>query len=233
MDRIKNREKKFTRELDLVEMVKSSWSSVFFPKDKLMIFQEFESTHGIADLVYINLPKEWKNKLSISKVNPGWAYLFYSIGSRSFDLNEITRKSGCTEIYAKKVLKDLEISGFLKKLNNGNWKLIESIKPIAKEIMSIECKLKDWKSALSQAIRYQDFSHSSWVVLDHHVKDLLHKNLKEFEKFNIGLVVASPSGKYDLLYKAKKQEPKHISSFWFANSVVAKNLSTNYLINSL
>lgn len=225
---------RFGRELDLVETVKSCGYNYIFakPSKKIAVIKEFVSTHGIADLVFLDLPSSWERRLHLAQVNPGWAYIFVLIGRKSFDVSELVKLGGCTTAYSKKVIRDLESVGFIRRLKNGKFKVANEIVPVANQITSIECKLKDWKRALSQAIRYQDFSHTSWVVLDASSKNNVNKNIAQFEKFNIGLAIADSIGNFEVLNSPRKSEPKHISSYWFANSIAAKGLSESYFINS-
>lgn len=225
---------RFGRELDLVETVKSCGYNYIFekPSKNLAVIKEFVSTHGIADLVFLDLPSSWKCRLHLAQVNPGWAYIFVLIGRKSFDVSELVKLGGCTPAYSKKVIRDLEMVGFVKKLKNGKFKVVNEIFPVANQITSIECKLKDWKRALSQAIRYQDFSHTSWVILDASSKNNVNKNIDQFEKFNIGLAIADSIGNFEVLNSPQRNEPKHISSYWFANSIAARGLSDSYFINS-
>lgn len=221
---------KFRTERELVRSVESVGIGTLLQKRKHQIFavSEFEGTHGIADLVFFEMSSTWNSELNVGEISPSWTYVFSKLSNSSFPVEKLIKLSGCNTSYAKKVLKDLEEKDLLEKLENGRWKLKKKVRPITRSIISIECKLKNWRRALSQAIRYQDYSHQSWVVLDYGWCSNITKNIDEFKKHNIGLALIDPSNKISILYRPKKSKPKHLSSFWFANSKAAKEIYSSY-----
>jgi hypothetical protein len=54
-------------------------------------------------------------------------------------------------------------------------------------VVSIEAKLRDWKQALSQALRYHRFSDYVFVLLDDDCSWAALDNLDLFESSNVGL----------------------------------------------
>lgn len=194
---------------------------------------EFEATHGIADLVFLELIKGWSKSLNLGSFSPSWTYIFKVLSKKSFNTSDVIELSGCSEQYAKKILRNLERDGLLLRLKNGSWKLVKKPAPLTKKIISIECKLKNWKKALSQAIRYQDYSNQTWVIVDAEWCSSIKKNLDLFMKYNVGLATVRPDNECNVLYSPFPTKPKHKSSFWFANSIAARELKNGYFINSL
>lgn len=61
-------------------------------------------------------------------------------------------------------------------------------------LIAIEFKLTNWRRAIYQAFRYRNFDNESYVILDRKRADAAIKNLKEFERVNIGLITVERSG---------------------------------------
>jgi len=85
--------------------------------------------------------------------------------------------------------------------------LIENFKNHINYIVSIELKLRNWQRALKQAFRYRAFSNESYVILDEDYIDVGLKNLKYFEKFNIGLGSINYNAKVTIFYKPLISRP--------------------------
>ncbi len=67
-------------------------------------------------------------------------------------------------------------------------------------VISFELKLKDWKKAVNQAFRYRSFSDISYVVLSSKSIDVASRNMKMFERYNIGLARFDADGDFRILY---------------------------------
>jgi hypothetical protein len=108
------------------------------------------------------------------------------------------------------------------KENNSNIEVLEEVKGLfgipdciliennnksMDYIISLELKLKNWKSALKQAFKYRSFSNESYVVMDEvSIKSVL-KRVDLFIKSNIGLASFNKNIEFKVYYNPKKSKP--------------------------
>jgi hypothetical protein len=73
-----------------------------------------------------------------------------------------------------------------------------SIDSSVEQLVAIEFKLRDWKTALIQAFKYRGFCDRSYVLIDrHHVKPPLER-IDLFEQYNVGLLSLSSTGQFEV-----------------------------------
>jgi hypothetical protein len=76
------------------------------------------------------------------------------------------------------------------------------------EIWAFELKLKDWKRALFQALRYKAFANYSIIVLPMNKRKVILENSDLIRNLNIGVLLFDPiTGQSDLVIKTKKANP--------------------------
>lgn len=69
--------------------------------------------------------------------------------------------------------------------------------------IAMEFKLRDWKTAIQQALSYQIIADYTYVVL--YYKNINKVNLERLEKYGIGLISASTDC-FEILLKSKKND---------------------------
>ncbi|MGK0447577.1 MAG: hypothetical protein ACJA2M_001354 [Polaribacter sp.] len=74
-------------------------------------------------------------------------------------------------------------------------------------VISFELKLKNWKKAVSQAFRYKSFSDISYVVLPSESIKVASKNIKMFERYNIGLAKFDAYGNFRIIFNPELSTP--------------------------
>lgn len=213
----------FGSEKRLVRMLESS-----ILKSRSNIIKEFDSSNGIADIITFELRSDWKKNISLGKVPPSWAYALSQLPYRKkISPDAFAKEAGVTRKSALIYLNRFEKAGYCKKNEKtGSWVKIKQPRPIVKKIYAFEAKLRDWNRALSQACRYLEYSHQSWVVIDDiNIKSAI-ANISKFKLYNIGLVSLRSDG---VIIKhfvpAQLNLPKSHLRFWYANSKIAKALS--------
>lgn len=200
---------KFDTEIELVSVLKSTINESYSKRD-INIYQEVSLGYGIADLVIsfrddnfcyksTKISRAILNKCDINVYN----LIDRKLKISSSEIIEITRTS------------KINILNSLKKLVNSEY--IDSVDDyyiISKNYefsfdmtFAIEAKLKDWKRALQQAYRYKWFAEYSFVVLDEHNSSSAIKNLKYFEKYNVGLATINKNGDLKKLHNPKRDVP--------------------------
>lgn len=76
---------------------------------------------------------------------------------------------------------------------------------------AFECKLSDWRRAMSQAARYRYFAHQAIVVLPTDVCTLARRYLTTFRKIQVGLWSFSPvTGKIVPHYTPRARMPRSL-----------------------
>lgn len=98
-----------------------------------------------------------------------------------------------------------------------DYVIFEKTEKNLKYIISIELKLKDWNRGMAQAFRYKNFSNEVYLVLDEaHISPAL-KQIKDFERYNIGLATFDTNSKFKIYYEPLPEKPH--SSFYTFNLV--------------
>jgi hypothetical protein len=86
-----------------------------------------------------------------------------------------------------KILKELLKSGYVKQIKKDFYCKINGWLPIAKEVVAVEAKLKDWKRGFYQANRYKAFADKVYVAIPPQAEHLVNKKI--LRDFNVGLIV--------------------------------------------
>lgn len=188
------------------------------------IAAEVETGYGIADLVLYSLDDKHQIKISnFSKIPQRFAVLLSkTLNFNKFTLETFSAYTGANEQSSKRILNNLVGLGVAKKIEENSFEIFKYGKSPVSKIISIEAKLSNWKRALDQAYRYKEFSHQSWVLLDHSKIDGALKNIERFQNAGIGLASFSTMGELFILFSPKDQLPGINTKYWSASVVLAK-----------
>ncbi len=192
--------------------------------------------YGIADLVLFKLNK---TKCEIRKKNAQYKKLeneeFFKIfdflpeigSSKKINMEFLSKNLSIAQSTLKyNYLKKLEKDGFVKKLNNEFYFKINGWIPLAKEVIAIEAKLKDWKRGFLQANRYKSFAHKVFLAIPMSKGHLVDKEL--LKKHNIGLILFDITKNNIKTTKVKKEKPLNWYKFNLATeSIMKKKLLCN------
>lgn len=197
-----------------------------------IFLKEFESPNGIADLILVDLLPGWSSEAGIGKINPEWAYALHKLtDTECFSVDEFKKFAGVSSRRAKKALLDFSAAGFCEQLPNENkWKKSVRVRPITSEICAIEAKLSDWRRALYQATRYQDFANQSWVVMDENKISPALANISQFTRLNVGLAGVDVFGGLYIHHTPNTCQAKSEVRYWYANARIGAELA-NKTIN--
>ncbi|MCY3804786.1 MAG: hypothetical protein OXF85_02860 [Candidatus Saccharibacteria bacterium] len=88
---------------------------------------------------------------------------------------------------------------------------------IAQYIVAIECKVRDWRKGLLQAMRYRSFAHESYLVIYDCYKHLAVSNIHLFKMFNIGLGYITDDGDLQLYFRPQSKTPIYSNDFLLAS----------------
>jgi hypothetical protein len=201
----------------------ASFSSLLESSNKNVHFShEFNCGFGIADIIIFK-KTDVNEAVDLGKISADWAFTLKCLPlKKKFSIENISELSGASFSSAKKAIKEFIEAGFCIRTEDNLFIKLKNPKPICNSIIAVEAKLKDWKRALWQASRYKIFSTQSWVVLDKHTANPAILNVKEFQKYNIGLATVTADGSYEEIFTPSPENYKSELAFWKANSLIAK-----------
>ena len=114
---------------------------------------------------------------------------------------------------AIKKLNEYSQANFIKPIAPNKYKIIKEYSTITDTVISIEAKLKNWKQALKQAVRYKKFSHYSFVLMDEKFSKPALSNLDIFSSQNIGFITMNEA-EYSIHYIPEKKIIKDRSPYY-------------------
>ncbi|GAA5482766.1 hypothetical protein Hsar01_01990 [Haloferula sargassicola] len=212
----------FSTEASLVDSI----ASAIGHDSGIEIVREFDSLHGIADLVLFRASKAWESRLSLASVPSQWAFLLRSLPyRRAMSFDYFWGATHASKATAKRLARCFCSAGYLEQNSKTRtFTKIRQPQPLISEIVAIEAKLTKWRDALQQARRYQHFAHKSWVVLDATRARPAIQNLELFERSGIGLATCDENGSMIHHISAKRILPKTDLLYWRANVELSRKL---------
>lgn len=163
---------------------------------------EVPSSAGIPDLVLINVDgsvAEERNQTG-PLADPVALRLLMTASKAADPLDRkwsgdfLAEMAGVSWPHLKKsVLPKLIEGGHLEPFQNG-WLLSRRFKSVAKRLVTVEAKLRDWRGAVTQAARHASSADRAWVAMDARAfvpNDALQS---WFKPYGVGLATLSSSG---------------------------------------
>ncbi|HET9057375.1 MAG TPA: hypothetical protein VFN30_11080 [Chitinophagaceae bacterium] len=207
----------FRYERDMIPVLVKNLTKVFNTE---YITTEFNTGNGVADLVF-------STKLSEERLffnDYGTMALFVNL----FDKNKTVKADSLSngqydKIKLKKLLKLLEYEEYIY-FEGIEIKTTRNYKPHTNKLISIEAKLKDWKSGFYQALRYKFFSEKSYLAFP---KSGIHRvDIELLKNHNIGLI-AVDRDKIEFILKPKTEKPQDKISYFFLSEMFAQKFKLN------
>lgn len=202
----------FKLEKDMIPVLQKSLSRQY----KTEFFTtEFNTGNGIADLVFTT----GLNDEPLVLEDYYLMSIFVKHFSKSKRLSMAALHAKCSDSSRlNKLFKHLEKLNYIK-LEDDSFTIKRRYQPHTKNLISIEAKLKDWKSGLYQAMRYQFFSHKSFLAYPEELIHRVDKNL--LEQCNVGLISVSKDGA-KIIINPKSRKPEDKISYYFLSQSFAK-----------
>jgi len=174
-----------------------------FRKEGYYTGREIGAGYGVADLVLVSLDT---NKCSIRKghgqSSPLLNEAFFKVLKNIPDINKrgsvepvnldtLIKKTKFSKGFLKySILQELEKTGYIKMVGNNTYFKVNGWVPLAKEVIAIEAKIKDWKRGFLQAYRYKTFADNVYLAIpDDKIKCV---NFEMLTKNNVGLISFNP-----------------------------------------
>lgn len=178
----------------------------YFSDQGFLTRQEVGAGYGRADLVLVKLNKnKCKIRQKRKQVSPLLKEHFFQILRQLPDIkdkkniqpmsfNDLSSSVSMSKSYLKyHLLRELELAGYIKKIDNEYFYKINGWVPLVQEMVAIEAKLKDWKRGFIQANRYKSFADKSYLAILAKHSHLIDTKL--LITHNIGLFLVSDDGK--------------------------------------
>ncbi|MFH1749628.1 MAG: hypothetical protein ABH837_01905 [bacterium] len=175
----------------------------YYENEGYLVRREIGAGYGVSDLVLVNLDKP---KCRLRKKNRQYDPLlkesYFNILKYipDFQMDKKTKPvnteflSNATNISISTIkyslLKELLDLGYIKEEKRGYYFKINGWLPIAKDVIAIEAKMKNWKRGIYQAARYRSFADQVYLAVPPEIEHLIDKKL--LKKVNVGLLVFDP-----------------------------------------
>ncbi len=195
--------------------------------------REIDAGHGIADLVLTQLDiKQCELRKNNEQGMPLLKSKYFLTLSFIPDFKEnkspvgidyLVDKTHISKNYLKyHILKELEEYGYVISVKDKVYLKVNGWIPLAKNVIAIEAKLKDWRSGLLQAIRYFSFADQVYLAIPNTVK----VKKEQFRHFGVGLISFDTEKRQPkIVVKAKKSKSANLVK---KNLVLEHIWSENY-----
>ncbi|WP_405165533.1 hypothetical protein OG203_10755 [Nocardia sp. NBC_01499] len=109
----------------------------------------------------------------------------------------------------RSVLPRLVAGGHLEK-TGADWRTTYRFRSLAKRIVTVEAKLRDWRGAVAQASRHTSVADAAWVAIDAASGRAAANNPQWFFTYGVGLATVSSDGSVLPLIKPSEPRPRPV-----------------------
>jgi hypothetical protein len=131
---------------------------------------EFFGAEGTPDIVFLEFDAQElrrRDELDLPPVrNYNEVAVLLALGDGALSAHDLSTRIGVTAAHLRRaILPTLDRQGWVEQAD-GLWSSPEPLRPLAKWIVAIEAKRRDWRRAMEQAQRYRRFANRAVAVLD-------------------------------------------------------------------
>jgi len=132
---------------------------------------EFDVSEGVADIVALQFNGEAVARREFACLGPVVDRLsvqtLVALRNGPLALADLARAAGLSSGYLRRVvLPRLGDEGWVRKTPDRGWESPVVHRPLARWILAVEAKRRDWRTAFWQADRYRRFANRTVVILD-------------------------------------------------------------------
>jgi hypothetical protein len=218
-------EKSFVKQLEKI-----------FIKEGFLTKREVGVGYGVADLVLARLDSKKcavrvRNKQFKPLLREDFFKIFYHLPEdhkSPVSLNYLIKKTNLSESFLKySILKKLEKDGYVKRTEKNLYFKVNGWIPMAKELIAIEAKMKDWRRGFLQANRYKSFANKVYLAIPSKIEHLVDKKL--LKKHGVGLIVLNTDTNKKKVLSVKTIKPLNHFQNNFASEffLTRKNLNNS------
>ncbi|MEU2089756.1 hypothetical protein [Nocardia beijingensis] len=108
--------------------------------------------------------------------------------------DRLAELAGVTSAHLRRtVLPRLAGGGHLREVAQG-WQPTHRYRSLARRVVTIEAKLRDWRGAVAQAARHTAVADAAWVALDEASAAAAQRNSDWFSAYGVGLATVCVDG---------------------------------------
>jgi len=190
-------------EKSMIPLIREGINAIKSPKNgqSLVALEEFSAGTGISDLTIFTIDKTTLSKRQDTKLPAVTSRTHLEVliellsqeAASASDIHQHLKKYSLSVIESS--LETLKRQSIVCLNAGGAYEPCMDLRvPIANEIVAIEAKVRDWRSGLRQAMRYQEFADQSYLAIyQKHLAGCL-EHAKLFESLGIGLISVSDEG---------------------------------------
>lgn len=176
-----------------------------FRQEGFLTQKEVGVGYGVADLVLIDTNKVNREHCALRQGYRQYSRLlrdeYFRVlfnlpdieSGQLVDLQTLVARTGLSASLIKyTILKNLRRNGFIDQIDGRFFCKVNGWMPLAKEIIAIEAKLRDWKSGTFQAIRYKTFANKVYLAVPQETEKNVDRSM--LKRHNVGLIVLQGGG---------------------------------------
>lgn len=220
---------RFRAEADMLAHLAESGA---FNRRMVTLF-EVPCTAGVPDVVFVQFDEaaiaeraQRSTLTDLAEVRVMVAATYgRSWAKRQWTAVDLAEEVGLTPTHLRRsVLPRLTAGGHLEKVGAA-WKATYRFRSVAKRIITIEAKLRDWKGAVAQASRHRSVADAAWVALDAATARTAVNNQHWFSTYGVGLATVSSEGAVAQLVKPGAARPRHVERELLAERAAGLHLA--------
>lgn len=163
---------------------------------------EVPSTAGVPDVVLLVLDEAVRQERAASAplVEPVDLRIMMTASAarggleRCWSEGELADLARVSEAHLRRVvLPRLSDGGHLQVSGRG-WQLLHRYRSLARRVVTVEAKLRDWRGAVGQAARHAAVADRAWVALDGATIAPARNHESWFTTYGVGLLSVSSNG---------------------------------------
>jgi hypothetical protein len=204
---------RFRAEADMLMPLAEAASK--FAKNPCVLF-EVPCNAGVPDIVFLEL-----DRLAIASrrgteplTEPVDVRLMSAMGSvraptrRLWTLDELSSSAGVSAAHLRRtVLPRLVDCGHIA-VDGSRWVPTYRFRSLARRIVTIEAKLRDWRGGVAQASRHTAVADAAWVAVDARTAGTAASHPEWFSMYGVGLVSVSSTGQVEPLITPALSSPR-------------------------
>ena len=202
----------FQAEKDMIPVLKDSLSKLY---NTSYFATEFNTGNGVADLVFTTEIRD--ERLAFNDYALMSLFVKHFRGKRRLNKTELFKN--CNDSASlNKLLNFLENAEFIWS-DGEDFVRKRNYVSHTPNLISIEAKLKDWKSGFYQALRYQFYSQKSYLAYPQHY---IHRvDIDLLKRHSIGLISVGADN-IKILNNPKTRKPLDVTSYFYLSENFAQ-----------
>ncbi len=140
--------------------------------------------------------------------------------------DDLAAPAGVTARYLRQVvLPRMQEAGHLVSEGSGRWASAYAYGSLARSLVTVEAKLRNWRGGLGQAARHAGTADAAWLALDAEAVRPALAHSDWFEAYGVGLMSVSTSGVVDRLIEVRRSRARQPERELLAERAVELHLS--------